>query len=928
MRDYLMKLKSVCDNLASCGEVISEQEHVTAILNGLSPEYESVITVITANPNPSDLRTVRTILLDAESRQVSLVEQFPVSAHVVVQQQTTSPHVYTSSPNSQQGSSDQGTGTKNIAYRSDSSSGAYRGRGRGGRFSSSRPQCQLCGKTGHLVERCYRRFDIIFKNESSRAPQHSDNRSSQAQAHFMSFGADSPSNMVYDSAPVPSNVITQAPTHYVHTGAPHHYAAHQFQPSSSFPVQPPPYYAPVGLQVASSVPGGNHVSQVAAATSPAMTSQAAVPQALIATPEVVDDNSWYPDSGATHHLTKDLNNLQIGTTYPGTGTVKVGNGNTIPIQSIGQSTLLTSTRNLHLRNLLYVPNITKNLLSVSKFTQDNQVLLEFYPKCCKVKDLLTKKVLLEGSESGGLYQLNLSAFNSATNSSNKDLLGQCNLVSMSKLSQSKCVITDESVRTKSYGKSALFPELLVLNNHRGSAPACVVSKDVPNTSQTSCIPSNSPPQFSPLHPCTSSQDSPTLQSPSSSPSNTAIPPNPPSLQLPYPSPYDTSIPSDPSPYQLSSPCPSNTAIPPNPSPPRLSSPCPYNTSIPSDPSPYQLSSPCPYNTSIPSDPSPYQLSSPCPSNTAIPPNPSPPRLASPSPFNTAIPPSTGSQLTTLPPRVIPSAQNRHHMVTRSKSGIFKPKMRARLGVVSVEEVETFSINEQETGKVSQEKEEPEEYEATSSTTTVEPSPPSPDEEAIALHLTELVSCKRFADIPDPDLTEIVSCRRFTEIPDPDLTEIASCRLFTESPDSDLTELASYRRFTEIPDPDLTELASCRCFTEIPDPDLTELSSCSRFAEITDPDLMRVASYSRFIEIPDPDLTELASINALVYYDGQMKADASLGVVFQSANTVTIKLPKNCTYEILADAISTKVRHGEGKKLESVKYRLPASFVLE
>ncbi|KAL4347993.1 hypothetical protein GQ457_17G008230 [Hibiscus cannabinus] len=526
------------------GELSMQQEHVTAILNGLPREYESVITVITANPNPSDLRTFRTILLDAESRQVSMVEQFPVSAHVVVQQQTTSSLVYTSSPNSQQGSSDQTTDTKNVAYSSDSNSGAYRGRGQG-------------------------RFDISFKNESSRAPQHGDNMSSQAQAHFMSFGYESPSNMVYYSAPVPSNMVTQVqlPTHFVHTGA--HHVAHQFQPSPSFPAQSPSYYALVGLWVASGVPGGNHVSQFVpstAAASPAMTSQATVSQALIATPEVVDDNAWYPDSGATHHLTKDLNNLQIGSTYPGIGTVRVGYDNTIPIQSVGQSTLITSTRNLHLRNLLYVPNITKNLLSVSKFTQDNQVL-EFYPKCCKVKDLLTKKVLLEGSESGG------------------------------------CVKHITNITIPSYSSPQFTPPSPSLHPCTSSPPCITI------------VPSNAPPSPSntaiPLQPPPSQLSSP-------SPCFTTIPSDPPPPQLPSPSPCNIDIPSNPSSSQLSSPSSCFSTIPSNSLPSQLSSPSPCITTIPSDPPPPQLPSPSPCNTTIPSDPPPPQLPSPSPHITDIP----------------------------------------------------------------------------------------------------------------------------------------------------------------------------------------------------------------------------------------------------------------------------------------------------------------------
>ncbi|MFQ6651983.1 hypothetical protein Gotur_024073 [Gossypium turneri] len=52
MKDFLMKIKGYCDNLASCGEVISEHEHVTTIFNGLSPEYESIIIVIIASQIP------------------------------------------------------------------------------------------------------------------------------------------------------------------------------------------------------------------------------------------------------------------------------------------------------------------------------------------------------------------------------------------------------------------------------------------------------------------------------------------------------------------------------------------------------------------------------------------------------------------------------------------------------------------------------------------------------------------------------------------------------------------------------------------------------------------------------------------------------------------------------------------------------------
>ncbi|MBA0730913.1 hypothetical protein Golax_025985 [Gossypium laxum] len=61
------RTKGYCDNLASCGEVISEHEHVTAILNGLSPEYEFVITIITASQIPYNVQGVTTMFLDVEA---------------------------------------------------------------------------------------------------------------------------------------------------------------------------------------------------------------------------------------------------------------------------------------------------------------------------------------------------------------------------------------------------------------------------------------------------------------------------------------------------------------------------------------------------------------------------------------------------------------------------------------------------------------------------------------------------------------------------------------------------------------------------------------------------------------------------------------------------------------------------------------------
>ena len=56
-----------------------------------------------------------------------------------------------------------------------------------------------------------------------------------------------------------------------------------------------------------------------------------------------------------------------------TSSLLVGNGERLKILAPG----ITKLNNLNLHNVLYVPKITKNLLSVSKLTADNNALVEF-----------------------------------------------------------------------------------------------------------------------------------------------------------------------------------------------------------------------------------------------------------------------------------------------------------------------------------------------------------------------------------------------------------------------------------------------------------------------------------------------------------------------------------------------------------------------
>lgn len=237
MKDYLTKMKSLSDLLEAAGHKVSETDHILAILNGLGDEYESIIAIISSQEIPHSLRTVRTLLLSHEGR---INQKFTTGLPAEMSANfTTQKKIFGGNHGNYQGSySGKGVFQNN-------SRGGFAGnktKGRGGRWSNnSRPQCQLCGKLGHTVQKCYYRFDISFtglNNAESKTGQTTRNFSSQSSANIVQEGEE--------------------------------YSQDH-----------------------------NNMS------------------AMAATPDIVNNSSWYPDSGATNHVTCDLNNLSYGSLYHG-----------------------------------------------------------------------------------------------------------------------------------------------------------------------------------------------------------------------------------------------------------------------------------------------------------------------------------------------------------------------------------------------------------------------------------------------------------------------------------------------------------------------------------------------------------------------------------------------------------------------------------
>ena len=96
---------------------------------------------------------------------------------------------------------------------------------------------------------------------------------------------------------------------------------------------------------------------------------------------------WLLDSGASHHVTSDLNNLSLHSPYDGSDDIMIGDGSGLSITHSGSLHLPTRHSSFLLSNVLCVPNMKQNLILVSKFCTTNKVSVEFSPLSFTVKDL-------------------------------------------------------------------------------------------------------------------------------------------------------------------------------------------------------------------------------------------------------------------------------------------------------------------------------------------------------------------------------------------------------------------------------------------------------------------------------------------------------------------------------------------------------------
>jgi uncharacterized membrane protein YgcG len=157
--EYMSKMKSLADDMASAGKKLDDEELCSYILAGLDFEYNSLVSSIAARVEPITIGELYSQMLALEMR---LALQSGTSSAPGGQIQ--------SSVNS--ASRGRGGFTRGRGGRGSRGSFNNGGRGRGDSSSKARnrfPPCQLCGRTNHLVFKCYKRFDPTYMGEDKTA---------------------------------------------------------------------------------------------------------------------------------------------------------------------------------------------------------------------------------------------------------------------------------------------------------------------------------------------------------------------------------------------------------------------------------------------------------------------------------------------------------------------------------------------------------------------------------------------------------------------------------------------------------------------------------------------------------------------------------------------------------------------------------------
>ena len=135
------------------------------------------------------------------------------------------------------------------------------------------------------------------------------------------------------------------------------------------------------------------------------------------------NNGWYVDSGATRHMTFQRNLLLDSVEFNKPSRIYLGDNRVISATGEGKVKIpCTDGANkivLTLEKVLFVPELTKNLLSVSSIAKNGGIVKFDEQRCTVSKE--GKNITIGNIVDGKLYRVNTSEFDNVATSSTPDL---------------------------------------------------------------------------------------------------------------------------------------------------------------------------------------------------------------------------------------------------------------------------------------------------------------------------------------------------------------------------------------------------------------------------------------------------------------------------------------------------------------------------
>lgn len=355
--EFLAKIKHISDSLTSIGESVSLQDQLDVILEGLPNEFESLVTLINSKIEWFDLEEIRALLLAHEQRldKARITEE--AASLNFTQSQPNSKTPNSVNPNSATetqiapqanwttGNSNSGNyDSQNNNFKNNNQS-----RGRGGRNGRG----NRGGRGGRSTVQC----------------QVCHRTGHDASYCYHRFNAAYGSNQPY---------VHGNPYQYVRNTTPNNNNWAQSNP-----------------QWQQAAPQANFTGY---APQTNFTGYAMHP--------TMNNNL---DTAATQHVT--LMQPPPGSAPPPSHLehIFLGNGQGLRVTGISSYAFPSPSHphhTLHLNNVLHVPSINKNLISVSKFASDNNAYIQFHPSHFVMKSQDNDQILLQGKlDKAGLYPI-------------------------------------------------------------------------------------------------------------------------------------------------------------------------------------------------------------------------------------------------------------------------------------------------------------------------------------------------------------------------------------------------------------------------------------------------------------------------------------------------------------------------------------------